>query len=132
MFLSRLRACAEPEANAASVPTLTSRGLDVGPERRDTLATVPLAVRFAGVDLLVVAFLAVAVLVTFDGLLARTGRSLMACTSLSSSDSPDTKACRTTLWRVRHRPSGGRRRFKPLVRREHQFPRLPGWFHRHT
>jgi hypothetical protein len=54
------------------------------------LATVVLAVRLAGVDLLVVVFLAAAVLVAFDGLLARTGRSLMACTSLSS-DNPDTR-----------------------------------------
>jgi hypothetical protein len=46
--------------------------------------------RFAGVDLAVVDFLAVAFLVTFDGRLARTGRSLMVCTSLSS-DSSDTR-----------------------------------------
>ena len=30
MFFSRRRGCPEPEANAASVPTLTSRGLGVG------------------------------------------------------------------------------------------------------
>src|SRR6478672_12476713 len=95
MFFSRGRVCPAPGADAASVPTVTSRGSAVGPERRGALATVAfatvaLAVRFAGVDLLVVVFLAVAVLVTFDGLLARTGRSLMACTSLSS-DSPDTR-----------------------------------------
>jgi hypothetical protein len=92
MFFSRRRGCPELAANAASVPTLTSGALAVGLlavglERRAALATVALAVRLAGVDLVVVVFLAAAVLVTFDGLLARTGRSLMACTSLSS-DSP--------------------------------------------
>src|SRR6476660_2612877 len=87
MFFSRRRGCPELAANAASVPTLTSGALAVGLERRGAVATVALAVRLAGVDLVVVVFLAAAVLVTFDGLLARTGRSLMACTSLSS-DSP--------------------------------------------
>jgi len=78
MFFSRRRGCPEPEANAASVPTLTSRGLGAGPARRVV------------VDFLAVAFLAVAFLTTFAGVLARTGRSLMARTSLSS-DSPDTR-----------------------------------------
>src|SRR6478752_6910486 len=67
MFFSRRRGCPELAANAASVPTLTSGALAVG------LLAVGLERR--------------AVLVTFDGLLALTGRSLMACTSLSS-DSP--------------------------------------------
>jgi hypothetical protein len=62
----------------------------VGSARRVAFAALGVAVRFAGVDLPVVDFLAVAFLVTFEGLLARTGRSLMACTSLSS-DSPDTR-----------------------------------------
>jgi hypothetical protein len=44
-------------------------------------------VRFAGVDLPVVDFLAAAFLVTFEGPLARTGRSLTARTSLSSDGS---------------------------------------------
>jgi len=46
--------------------------------------------RVAGVDLPVVDFLAAVFLVTFEGLLGRTGRSLTARTSLSS-DSPDTR-----------------------------------------
>src|ERR1700741_2863658 len=69
MFLSRRRGCPEPAANAASVPTLASRGLGVGLEPRVAWATVVLAVRLAGVDLLVVVFLAAAVLVAFDGIL---------------------------------------------------------------
>jgi hypothetical protein len=90
MFFSRRRGCAEVEANAASVPTLTSRGFGVDLARRvvaDFVAAA-LAVRFAGVDLAALAFLAVAFLVTFEVCLARTGRSLMVCTSLLS-DSPD-------------------------------------------
>src|SRR5215813_11863543 len=70
MFFSRRRVCPERAANAASVPTLTSRGLAAGLERRVALAAVALAARLAGVDLLVVVFLAAAVLVTFDALLA--------------------------------------------------------------
>src|ERR1700750_1762120 len=64
MFFSRRRGCPELAANAASVPTLTSRALAVGLlavglERRAALATVALAtvalaVRLAGVDLVVV------------------------------------------------------------------------------
>src|ERR1700742_3274502 len=93
MFFSRRRGCPDLEADAASVPTLTSRGLSVGPERRVVVADVALAVRLAGVDLAVVDFVAaalVAALVDLEGPLARTGRSLMARTSLSS-DSPDPK-----------------------------------------
>jgi hypothetical protein len=52
--------------------------------------------RLAGVDLPVVAFLAAVFLVTFEGLLARTGRSLTACTSLSS-DGSDTRP-RASEW----------------------------------
>ena len=48
------------------------------------------SLRLTGVDLPVVDFLATAFLVTFEGLLGRTGRSLTARTSLSS-DSPDTR-----------------------------------------
>jgi len=81
MFFSRRRGGAEPDANAASVPTVTSRGLDVDVARR--LAVVFAAVdfvaaRFAGAALPVDDFLAV----VFDGCLDRTGRSVMACTSL--------------------------------------------------
>jgi len=80
MFFSRRRGGAEPDANAASVPTVTSRGLDVDVARR--LAVVFAAVdfvaaRFAGAALPVDDFLGV-----FDGCLDRTGRSVMACTSL--------------------------------------------------
>src|SRR6185312_6594623 len=60
MFFSRRRGCAEPEAKAASVPTLTSRSLGAGLARRVVFAAVALAVRFAEVDLPVVDFLAVA------------------------------------------------------------------------
>jgi hypothetical protein len=103
MFFSRRRG-GEPDAKAASVPMLTSRGLAVALARRVVFAAAALVARFAGVDLpvdfvavdfLAVDFLAVDLLavdllavdflaVAFDGLLARTGRSLMARTSLSS------------------------------------------------
>jgi hypothetical protein len=86
MFFSRRRDCPEPEANAASVPTLTSRGLAVALARR-VAVFVAVEVRLAGVDLPVVDFLATVFVAAFEGLLARTGRSLMARTSLSS-DSP--------------------------------------------
>jgi hypothetical protein len=88
MFFSRRRGCAEPEEKAASVPTLTSRGLAAVLARRVVFAAVALVGRFAGVDLRVVDFLAGAFFVTFEAVLARTGRSLMARTSLSS-DNPD-------------------------------------------
>src|SRR6478735_5932986 len=121
MFFNRRRGCPPPEAKAASVPTLTSRGVgesfaDRGsvspplradvfagfgavspPLRADVLvgvALVPdvlvadvlvglaflvaaLVVRFAGADLPPAVFV-----VAFEGLLARTGRSVMARTSL--------------------------------------------------
>jgi hypothetical protein len=86
MFFSRRRDCAEAAANAASVPTLTSRGFVAALARRLVSTAVALAVRFAGADVPVVDFLAAA----FDGRLARTGRSVMARTSLSSA-SPDPK-----------------------------------------
>src|SRR6476659_7777525 len=108
MFFNRRRGCPPPEAKAASVPTLTSRGVgesfaDRGsvsphlradvfagfgavspPLRADVLvgvALVPdvlvaaLVVRFAGADLPPAVFV-----VAFEGLLARTGRSVMAPT----------------------------------------------------
>jgi hypothetical protein len=84
MFFSRRRACPEPEANAASVPTLTSRGLAVALARRVAVFVAVDLVRLAGVDLPVVDFLATVFVAAFEGLLARTGRSLMAGTSLSS------------------------------------------------
>src|SRR5262245_53421810 len=130
MFFSRRRCCPEPEANAASVPTLTSRGLAVG-LAPVVFVAVALAVRFTGVDLLVVVFLAVAVLVAFDGLLARTGRSLMACTSLSS-DIPDTRPLSSgmdavdgadfSVWAVPALHSQGY-----IVQRFTVDPRLSGW-----
>src|SRR5690242_4881075 len=84
MFFSFRRGGAEVEANAASVPTLTSRGFAVVSAPRFVFAAVALAVRFTGTAAAVVDFLAAA----FDGRLARTGRSVMARTSLSSA-SPD-------------------------------------------
>src|SRR6476659_10737327 len=91
MFFSRRRVCAEPEAKAASVPTLTSRGLAVALVPRVVFAAaVVVAGRFAGVDLPVVVFFAGVFLMAFAVLLARTGRSLMARTSLSSNN-PDTR-----------------------------------------
>src|SRR5262245_53389070 len=61
MFFSRRRCCPEPAANAASVPTLTSRGLAVGLERRGAFATVALAtVGLAAVALAAVAAVALA------------------------------------------------------------------------
>src|SRR4029453_8545220 len=88
MFFSRRRG-GEPDAKAASVPMLTSRGLAVAVARRVVFAAAALVVRFAGVDLPVdfvaVDFVAGDFLaVAFHGLLARTGRSLMARTSPSS------------------------------------------------
>src|SRR6185503_146987 len=121
MFFNRRRGCPPPEAKAASVPTLTSRGVgesfaDRGsvspplradvfagfgavspPLRADVLVGVALVpdvlvadvsvavaflvaafvVRFAGADLPPAVFV-----VAFEGLLARTGRSVMARTSL--------------------------------------------------
>ena len=74
MFFSRRRGCPEPEAEAASVPMLTSRG-------SEGLA-LRAVVRFADVDLLADVFFAGVVLAAFDGRLARTGRSLIAFTSL--------------------------------------------------
>jgi hypothetical protein len=104
MFFSRRRCCPEPEAKAASVPTLISRGLGVGLARRVVFAAVALAVRLAGVDLPVVDFTVVALLAAFEGVLAPTGRSLIARTSLSS-DGPDTRpsdggmdAVRSVVW----------------------------------
>ena len=76
MFLSRRRGCADPEAKAASVPTLTSGGLDALAMRA--------VVRFAGTDLpaaVVAVFFAAAFLATFVGRLDRTGRSLIESTS---------------------------------------------------
>jgi hypothetical protein len=88
MFFKCRRGAPEPVAKAASVPTLTSRSLGVGLARRVVVDFVAVAsVRLAGVDLPVVDFLAAAFLVTFEGLLARTGRSLTARTSLSSDGS---------------------------------------------
>jgi hypothetical protein len=137
MFFNRRRGCPPPEAKAASVPTLTSRGVgesfaDRGsvspplradvfagfgavspPLRADVLVGVALvpdvlvadvsvgvaflvADAFVAVALVAVAFLVAALVVrfagadlppavfvvAFEGLLARTGRSVMARTSL--------------------------------------------------
>src|SRR6476620_8961369 len=122
MFFNRRRGCPPPEAKAASVPTLTSRGVgesfaDRGsvspPVRADVLvggALLPdvlvadvsvgvaflVADAFVAVALVAVAFLVAALVVrfagadlppavfvvAFEGLLARTGRSVMARTSL--------------------------------------------------
>jgi hypothetical protein len=139
MFFNRRRGCPPPEAKAASVPTLTSRGVgesfaDRGsvspplradvfagfgavspPLRADVLVGVALVpdvlvadvsvglaflvtalVAFVAVALVAVAFLVAALVVrfvgadlppavfvvAFEGLLARTGRSVMARTSL--------------------------------------------------
>src|SRR6476646_5617198 len=126
MFFNRRRGCLPPEAKAASVPTLTSRGVgesfaDRGsvspplradvfagfgavspPLRADVLVGVALvpdvlvADAFVAVALVAVAFLVAALVVrfagadlppavfvvAFEGLLARTGRSVMARTSL--------------------------------------------------
>src|SRR6476619_2586219 len=82
MFLSRRRGVPEPEADAASVAMLTSPGVDV------TAAAAFFA--RAGVARLTGAFFAAAFLtgaflaaVFPAALLVRTGRSLMADTSLS-------------------------------------------------
>jgi hypothetical protein len=64
--------------------------LGVGLALRAVFAAVAAAVRLTAADLPVVDFLAAAFLVTFEGLLGRTGRSLTVGTSLSS-DSPDTR-----------------------------------------
>src|SRR6476620_1107202 len=126
MFFNRRRGCPPPEAKAASVPTLTSRGVgesfaDRGavspPLGADVLVGVALvpdvlvadvsvglaflvtalvADAFVAVALVAVAFLVAALVVrfagadlppavfvvAFEGLLARTGRSVMARTSL--------------------------------------------------
>jgi hypothetical protein len=92
MFFNRRRDCPELEADAASVPTLTSRGLAVALAVRlpgvavavvdeaavDVLAADVAGVRLAEADRATLAFSAVA----FVARLARTGRSLMALTSL--------------------------------------------------
>src|SRR6478736_4156218 len=104
MFFNRRRGCPPPEAKAASVPTLTSRGVgesfaDRGsvspPLRADVFAgfgavSPPLVADvFVAVALVAVAFLVAALVVrfagadlppavfvvAFEGLLARTGRS---------------------------------------------------------
>src|SRR6185312_6271047 len=121
MFFNRRRGCPPPEAKAASVPTLTSRGVgesfaDRGsvspPLRADVFVGVALVSHVLVADVLVglaflvtavvadalvaVAFLVAALMVrfagadlppavfvvAFEGLLARTGRSVMARTSL--------------------------------------------------
>jgi hypothetical protein len=58
MFFSRRRGCPAPEAKAASVPTLISRGLAVALARRVVDFVAVTLVRLAGVDLPVVDFLA--------------------------------------------------------------------------
>jgi hypothetical protein len=72
MFFSRRRGCGEPGANAASVPMLISRGFAVFAE----------GVRLAGGDPPAAVFVAAVFLAAAEGRLVRTGRSLMAGTSL--------------------------------------------------
>src|SRR3954454_2172264 len=111
MFFSRRRGCAEPEAKDASVPTLTSSGL----ARAVVFAGVAAVVRFAGVDLPVVDFLAGAFFVAFEAVLVRTGRSLMTRTSLSLDS--QTLGGRAAEWRrlVRRTPRRYRRSSHTVV-----------------
>src|SRR6185312_6962940 len=111
MFFNRRRGCPPPEAKAASVPTLTSRGVGESFADRGSVSPPLRADVFAGYVLVGLAFLVTAVVadalvavaflvaalvvrlagadlppavfvVAFEGLLARTGRSVMARTSL--------------------------------------------------